>query len=184
MWFYCPKLHAGRGRKFRNFTDGPHCIIRILNDVNYVIQENPGNQPQICHVDRLLMYEGEIPRAWIKYDAEQAKKESIPTNTIQSETRNQTSQIVAMGSKIQDSMARNTELIINEERPISESQHTKKKSIVRVKSVGFQPGLNMEVRNNEDQRSVRQFSYTKSVAIRSTVKKGIRRQNAAESPIT
>ena len=51
VWFYCPKLHAGRGRKFRKLTDGPYRIIRILNDVNYVIQKHPGSRPQICHVD-------------------------------------------------------------------------------------------------------------------------------------
>ena len=58
VWFYCPKLHAGRGRKFRKLTDGPYRIIRILNDVNYLIQKHPGSRPQICHVDRLLKYEG------------------------------------------------------------------------------------------------------------------------------
>ena len=94
VWFYCPKLHAGRGRKFRKLTDGPYRIIRILNDVNYVIQKNPGSRPQICHVDRLLKYEGETPKVWLRYDAEQAKvpKESIPANGIQAETKNQTSQ--------------------------------------------------------------------------------------------
>ena len=50
VWFYCPKLHAGRGRKFRKLTNGPYRIIRILNDVNYVIQKHPGSRPQICHV--------------------------------------------------------------------------------------------------------------------------------------
>ena len=62
VWFYCPKLHAGRGRKFRKLTDGPYRIIRVLNDVNYVIQKHPGSRPQICHVDRLLKYEGETPK--------------------------------------------------------------------------------------------------------------------------
>ena len=184
VWFYCPKLHAGRGRNFRKLTDGPYRIIKILNDVNYVIQKNPGSRPQICHVDRLLKYEGETPKVWLRYDAEQAKKESIPANTIQSETRNQTSQIVAMGSEIQDSMTRNTELIIDEERPNSESQQTKKKSIMRVKSVGFQPGSNMEARNDADQRGVCRISYARSVAMRAIVKNGICRQNAAESAIT
>ena len=38
VWFYCPRLTAGRGRKFKKLTDGPFRIVRILNDVNYVIQ--------------------------------------------------------------------------------------------------------------------------------------------------
>jgi hypothetical protein len=83
VWFYCPKLHAGRGRKFRKLTDGPYRIIRILNDVNYVIQKHPGSRPQICHVDRLLKYEGEAPRVWLKYDAEKRVQSTEQTLTEQ-----------------------------------------------------------------------------------------------------
>ena len=98
--------------------------------------------------------------------------------------RNQTSQIVAMDSEIQDSTARNTELIIDEERPNSESHQTKKKSIRRVKSVGFRPRSKVEIRNDEDQRSVCQINCLRKVAVGAIVKNGICRQNAAESAIT
>ena len=83
VWFYSPKLHAGRGRKFRKLTDGPYQIIRILNDVNYVIQKHPGCRPQICHVDRHLKYEGEAPRVWLKYDAEKSGQSTENTLTEQ-----------------------------------------------------------------------------------------------------
>ena len=36
VWYFCPRLTAGRGRKFRKLTDGPFRVVRILNDVNYV----------------------------------------------------------------------------------------------------------------------------------------------------
>ena len=184
VWFYCPKLHAGRGRKFRKLTDGPYRIIRILNDVNYVIQKNPGSRPQICHVDRLLKCEGETPKVWLKYDAEQAKvlKEPIPANGIQSETRNQTSQIVAMDSEVRDSSAPGPGPITDKERSDMISKQTK--TIIREKSFRFQPQSKMEVRKNEDRLSVRQISYKRSVAVGSIVKNGICRQNAAESPLT
>ena len=61
VWFYCLRLKAGRGRKFRKLTDGPYRIVRVLNDVNYVIQKTLGGQLQTCHVDRLLRYEGTHP---------------------------------------------------------------------------------------------------------------------------
>ena len=70
VWFFCPRLTAGRGRKFRKLTDGPFRIVRILNDVNYVIQKVPGSRLQICHVDRLIRYEGEPPAAWVQFDHE------------------------------------------------------------------------------------------------------------------
>ena len=74
VWFYCPRLKAGRGRKFRKLTDGPYRIVRVLNDVNYVIQKTPGARLQICHVDRLLRYEGTPPIAWVKYDEAQREQ--------------------------------------------------------------------------------------------------------------
>ena len=78
VWFYCPRLTAGRGRKFKKLTDGPYRIVRILNDVNYVIQKVPGSRLQVCHVDRLLRYEGELPQVWVKYDKENAGVASVP----------------------------------------------------------------------------------------------------------
>ena len=73
VWFFCPRLRPGRGRKFRRLTSGPFRIVRILNDVNYAIQKFPNGRIQICHVDRLLKYEGEIPAVWVKYDQEKTR---------------------------------------------------------------------------------------------------------------
>ena len=78
VWFYCPRLTAGRGRKFKKLTDGPYRIVRILNDVNYVILKVPGARLQICHVDRLLRYEGEVPPVWIRFDQESQNDPGMP----------------------------------------------------------------------------------------------------------
>ena len=45
-------------------------MVRVLNDVNYVIQKVPGGRLQICHVDRLLRYEEEPPAVWVRFDNE------------------------------------------------------------------------------------------------------------------
>ena len=93
VWFFCPRLTAGRGRKFKKLTDGPYRIVRILNDVNYVIQKVPGARLQICHVDRLMRYEGEVPPVWIRFDQENQndrpnpgvpQKASVPRVTLES----------------------------------------------------------------------------------------------------
>ena len=75
VWFFCPRLRPGRGRKFRRLTSGPFRIGRILNDVNYAIQKFPNGRIQISHVDRLLKYEGEIPAVWVKYDQEKSRNQ-------------------------------------------------------------------------------------------------------------
>ena len=174
VWFYCPKLHAGRDRKFRKLTDGPYRIIRILNDVNYVIQKHPGSRPQICHVDRLLKYEGETPKVWLRYDAEQARvpKEPIPANVVQAETKDPTTQIVALSLEVRNSGVPNTEPITDEKR--SDKTSNQKQPIKRDTSYRLQSQSRMRVRS----------SYTRSVAVGPSDKNGICRQNAAESSIT
>ena len=77
VWYYCPRLTAGRGRKFRKLTDGPFRVVRILNDVNYVIQKVPGSRLIICHVDRLIRYDGDPPVAWVRHDEQRSQSETV-----------------------------------------------------------------------------------------------------------
>ena len=96
--------------------------------MNYVIQKHPGSRLQICHVDRLLKYEGETPKVWLRYDAEQSEvpKEPIPVNRIQADARNQTRQFVVVDSEIRDSRVPNAGPITDGERSNMTSKTTKK----------------------------------------------------------
>ena len=89
VWFYCPRIRPGRGRKFRQLTSGPFRIVRILNDVNYAIQKIPNGRIQICHVDRLLKYEGETPAIWVKYDREVGVNPTDGVNTFSQASKQQ-----------------------------------------------------------------------------------------------
>ena len=77
VWYFCPRLTAGRGRKFRKLTDGPFRVLRILNDVNYVIQKVPGSRLIVCHVDRLIRFERDPPAVWVRYDGEKDQGPSV-----------------------------------------------------------------------------------------------------------
>ena len=77
VWYFCPRLTAGRGRKFRKLTDGPFRVVRILNDVNYVIQKVPGSRLIVCHVDRLIRFEGDPPAVWVRFDGEKDQGPSL-----------------------------------------------------------------------------------------------------------
>ena len=81
VWYFCPRLTAGRGRKFRKLTDGPFRVVRILNDVNYVIQKVAGSRLTICHVDRLIRYDGDPPVTWVRYDKEKSQSETVTATT-------------------------------------------------------------------------------------------------------
>ena len=126
---------------------------------------------------------------WLKYDAEQAKvpKESIPANGIpangnQTETRTQTSRIVVMDSEERDSSVPSTGLITDEERSDMRTKQTK--ILIRETSFRLRPKSKVKVRSNEDQRNNQKIRYTRSVAIGSSDKNRLGRQNVAGSPIT
>ena len=147
--------------------------------MNYVIQKHPGSRPQICHVDRLLKYEGETPKVWLRYDAERAEvpKEPTPVNGIQAETQNQTRQLNVM-----DSSVPNAGPITDGER--SDMTTKQPKSFMRESSFRLRPLSKVGVRSNECERNTRKIRCTRSVAIGSSDKNGTCRQNAAESSIT
>ena len=84
VWYYCPRLTAGQGRKFRKLTDGPFRVVRILNDVNYVIQKVPGSRLIVCHVDRLIRYDGDPPVAWVRHDEQRSQSETVTATSSDS----------------------------------------------------------------------------------------------------
>ena len=152
--------------------------------MNYVIQKHHGSRPQICHVDRLLKYEGETPKVWLRFDAEQAEvpKEPRPVNGIQAEPQNQTRQIVVADSEMRDSRVPSNGPITDGER--SDMTSKQPKSFIRETSFRLRPQSKMEVRSNEYELNTRKIRCTRRVAIGSPDKRRLGRQNAAESPIT
>ena len=61
VWIFSPpsmRDKFGRGWK------GPYLIVDKLNDVNYVVQENPTARLITLHVDHLKSYKHETPENW------------------------------------------------------------------------------------------------------------------------
>ena len=132
----------------------------------------------------MLKYEGETPKVWLRYDAEQAEvpKEPIPVNGIQAEPQNQTRQIVVVDSGMRDSSVPRNGSITDGERSDMTSKQTR--SFIQETSFSLRPQSKMEARSNEYERNTRKIRCTRSVTIGSSDKKRLGRQNAAESSIT
>ena len=72
VYYYVPRKHVGKNRKWALDNRGPFRVQRKLNDVNYAIQKSPTSNPIIVHIDRLTRYhisgDGEqqsaIPASW------------------------------------------------------------------------------------------------------------------------
>ena len=94
--------------------------MRVLNDVNYAIQKFPNSRIQICHVDRLLKYEGDIPAIWVKYDQEKSRnhENEIVSAPLSNEREKQTN--LLSDRKFQTSRQRRDELPWNIEKDQSD----------------------------------------------------------------
>ena len=112
VWYFCPRLTAGRGRKFRKLTDGPFRVVRILNDVNYVIQKVPGSRLIVCHVDRLIRYDGDPPVAWVRHDEQRSQSETV-TETTRTLKRSQTPRTLLLNRT--DEQSRRTLTVLRSE---------------------------------------------------------------------
>jgi len=56
VYYYVPKNHYGKNRKWAMDNRGPYCVERRVNQVNYVIRRSPTAAPIIAHIDRLSRY--------------------------------------------------------------------------------------------------------------------------------
>ena len=56
VYYYIPKNHYGKNRKWAMDNRGPYHVERRVNQVNYVIRRNPTAAPIIVHIDLLSRY--------------------------------------------------------------------------------------------------------------------------------
>ena len=63
-------LHSAELKaKFGRAWKGPFLITKVLNDVNYVIQQKPDSKLITVHVDHLKQYaHDDVPNAWVPTD--------------------------------------------------------------------------------------------------------------------
>jgi hypothetical protein len=63
VWILCPRFLRGKlGRGWR----GPFLIVKKLNDLNYIVQENRDARKITLHVDHIKEYTHEVPEIWIE----------------------------------------------------------------------------------------------------------------------
>ena len=53
VWLYYPKRYKGLNPKLQIPWEGPHTVLKRINDVIYKIQRNKQTKPRIVHHDRL-----------------------------------------------------------------------------------------------------------------------------------
>ncbi|GBO00093.1 hypothetical protein AVEN_23705-1 [Araneus ventricosus] len=53
VWMYNPKRQRGLSPKLQQNWEGPHTIVKKLNDVIYRVQRTPNAKPKVFHINRL-----------------------------------------------------------------------------------------------------------------------------------
>jgi len=56
VYYYVPKNHYGKNRKWAMDNRGPYRVERRVNQMNYVIRRSPAAAPIIVYIDRLWRY--------------------------------------------------------------------------------------------------------------------------------
>lgn len=76
VYFWIPRSKLGRYRKWCSYYQGPGRVQKRLSAVNYIVQRTPRSKPMILHVDKLKLYTGPEPAAWVSGTAQPAETES------------------------------------------------------------------------------------------------------------
>ena len=64
VWYYYPRRYAGRSPKLQRMYTGPFLIVKILGQVNVVLQKSARSNPFISHIDKLKKCLGQTPKDW------------------------------------------------------------------------------------------------------------------------
>ena len=91
VYYYVPRKHVGKNKKWALDNRGPFRIVRKINDVNYVIQKAPGAVPITVHVDRLTRHHEKPSEQLSPQSSEQPVEAGTTSNTksaVSSQTLN------------------------------------------------------------------------------------------------
>ena len=76
VWYYNPRKYVGRSPKWqRNYT-GPFLVVEVLSAVNVMIQKSRKANKLVVHIDKLTLFMGDAPAAWVVDDSLDASGES------------------------------------------------------------------------------------------------------------
>ena len=89
--FFSPTFCKGQTNKFKSFFNGPHIIIEIVNDLNFVIKEQKSKKQQKVRYDRLKTFTERTKKA---HEAE--GKNNCTRNNAAKETKERENDFVAL----------------------------------------------------------------------------------------
>jgi len=98
VYYYVPRKHVGKNRKWTLDNRGPFTVIRKINDVNYVIQKSPTANCLIVHIDRLT-------KCHVNDGDTVGAGEATPAETSQGDAvilADQTSELVPQSTRVDD----------------------------------------------------------------------------------
>ena len=64
VWVFNPRRYVGKSHKWTMMYYGPFRVEKVLSDVNLVVKRTPKSNPQVVHVDKVKLYQGDVPEVW------------------------------------------------------------------------------------------------------------------------
>ena len=78
VYYYTPRRYVSRSPKWQRMFTGPFLIVKLLGEVNLILQLTKRSQPFVTHVDKIKLCTGDTPESWLDKEIEPM---SIQTKT-------------------------------------------------------------------------------------------------------
>jgi len=66
VYYYYPRKYVGRTPKWTRVYDGIYRVEKVINDAVYIIRKSPNSRHITANVDKLKLFQGEVPIYWRK----------------------------------------------------------------------------------------------------------------------
>ena len=133
VYYYVPRKHIGKNRKWALDNRGPFTVIPKINDVNYVIQKSPTANRLIVHIDRLT-------KCHVDAGDTVGAERATPVETSQGDAvsqADQTSGLVPQSTRVDDQRSSKT--------PVGDHQTVTKKARVSESGKGNITQQNIDI---------------------------------------
>ena len=76
VWLYTPRRFLQRSPKWQKCYTGPYLVVQVLGPVNLMLQRSARSKRTVVHVDKVKLFKGDAPQAWLANLEEAVEVES------------------------------------------------------------------------------------------------------------
>jgi len=80
VWRFYPRRFVGRSPKWQKMWEGPHLVVVVISESNFIIQKSQRSPRIIAHIDHLKAYNGPPLKSWLLTHSDDTSIQNDVTN--------------------------------------------------------------------------------------------------------